>query len=340
MANVDDGRKSMMSGTSSEGFPTIELGTTGLRVSAVSLGTPRIGSDTEIGAQVSDEAASTAAGLLNGPFRVVDTSNSYGWGQSEKAIGRGIKLLGGLPPERIVMTKADRDRETGRFDGERVLRSFEESRERLGLDYFPIYHLHDPYTMTFGEAMAKGGAVEALVRLKEEGLVGSLGIAAGPIALLSDYLSTGIFDVLLTHNRYTLLDRSAEELIAGAAAAGVGVFNAAPFGGGLLAKGVTSDSTYAYEPVKPETLRWLTRLEAVCAAWKVELPTAALHFSMRNPNVSSTLVGTARVSRVDELQRMMSAVVPEGFWDDFAELGTPPLASDGVAVPAADAGAR
>lgn len=300
------------------------LGNTGLEITEVSLGTAFVGSDRERGEPVSEEAIAAGRAILNSPFTITDTSNSYGHGRSEIALGHAVRANGGLAEGSLLITKSDRDRDTGVFTGERALRSFEESVQRLGVEYFPIYQLHDPYSITFEEAMAPGGAVSSLIRLREEGLVGHLGIAAGPLSLLERYLDTGVFDVVLTHNRYTLLNRSAEPFIERAHERGIGVFNAAPFGGGLLASGAREGASYAYEPASAETLAWLERLDAVCAEWQVDLRAAALHFSLRNPLISSTVIGTARASRVPEFEALVEARIPEGFWDAVAALGTPP----------------
>lgn len=322
--------------TSSAGFAMSAmepkpLGSTEIMVNALSLGTPRVGKDQPIGAAPSEIAVRTAVDMLCSDFLVVDTSNNYGDGRSEIAIGRALQRLGGLPKGHTVATKADAEPGTGVFDAGRVKRSFEESTHRLGIDHFPIYHLHDPYSITVQEAGAKGGAIEGLLWLKEQGLIGSVGVATGPVEELSAYLDTGAFDVLLTHNRYTLLDRSAEDLIASAAARNIAVFNAAPFGGGLLASANRTSTNYAYMPASPEVLTWLARLEAVCADWDVALPAAAVQFSMRNPNVSSTVVGTTKSSRLPGFAAMVTAAIPEAFWTAVSELGTPPLASAGVA---------
>src|SRR5690606_23507298 len=178
-----------------------------------------------------------AVGLLTGPHGLVDTSNMYARGRSETVLGAAIAELGGVPSGTLVLSKADRDLDTGAFDRDRVWRSFEESTERLGLERLPLYQLHDPYTVTFEEAMGSGGAVQGLLELREQGLVGAIGVAAGPTELLTRYVRTGAFQVLLSHNRYTLVDASAADLFAEAADRGMTVLNAAPFGGGLLANG-------------------------------------------------------------------------------------------------------
>src|SRR5699024_4532737 len=143
--------------------------------------------------------------------------------------------LGGLPEGIQVISKADRDLATGVFDRDRLLRSFEESTSRLGLDTLPLYQLHDPYTINFEESIAPGGAVQALVELREQGAVSAIGVAAGPSSLIREYVQTDAFDALLSHNRYTLVDSSAADLFEEARRRDMVVFNAAPYGGGLLA---------------------------------------------------------------------------------------------------------
>ena len=137
----------------------------------------------------------------------------------------------------MLATKVDPDPRTGDFSGDRVRASLEESMERLGVDRIALLHLHDPERITFDEGVAPGGPVEALVDLRERGLVEHLGVAGGPVGLLQRYLDTGEFEVVLSHNRYTLLDRSAEPLFRSAAERGLGVLNAAPYGGGMLVEG-------------------------------------------------------------------------------------------------------
>ncbi len=121
--------------------------------------------------------------------------------------------------------------------------------ERLGVDHLALLHLHDPERISFAEAMAPGGPVEAMRELVAEGLVDHLGVAGGPIELLRRFVATGFFEVVLTHNRWTLLDQSAGPLLDDCDAAAVAVLNGAPFGGGMLAKGpLRSRSTAIVKP--------------------------------------------------------------------------------------------
>ena len=268
--------------------------------------------------------AGLAAALLSSSFRQIDTGNNYAFGRSEQLLGEAIAAAGGLPADKVVFSKADQDPETGVFDGDRVLRSFDETCSRLGLDTLPLYHLHDPYTITVSQGMASGGAVEALLRLREEGLVGAIGVAAGEHGLVEDYIRTDAFDVVLTHNRFTLVDRTAETILRLATERGMTVFNAAPFGGGILAGSTFRGATYGYQPASAEFLAHLDAVRTLCARWDVSVAGAALAFSLAEPRIHSTVVGIYSRQRLDGLPALAATVVPEGFWEALDALGPPP----------------
>lgn len=269
-----------------------------------------------------DEAL--AAALLASPFRQLETGNNYALGRSEQLLGDAIAAIGGLPPHKVVFSKADQDAATGIFDAGRLLRSFDETTTRLGLDTLPLFHLHDPYTITVAQGMAAGGPVEALIRLRDEGRVGAIGIAAGERALVEDYIRTDVFDVVLTHNRWTLVDRTAETILALATERGMTVFNAAPFGGGILAGSTFRGETYGYAPASAALLRHLDAVRALCGEWGVSVAAAALHFSLREPRIHSTVVGVYSRQRLDELPGLIATDIPADFWDALEALGDPP----------------
>jgi D-threo-aldose 1-dehydrogenase len=269
-----------------------------------------------------DEAL--AAALLASPFRQLDTSNNYSGGRSEALLGEAIRAVGGLPAGKVVFSKADQDPSTGVFDGDRLRRSFDESTERLGLETIPLYQLHDPYTLSVAEGMAPGGPVEALIRLRDEGRIGAIGIAAGERALVEDYLRTDVFDVVLSHNRWTIVDRTAETILRLATERGMTVFNAAPFGGGILGGSTFRGDSYGYQPASTAFLTHLERVRALCAEWGISVAAAALAFSMREPRVHTTVVGIYSLERLAELPGLAATEIPEGFWSALDALGEPP----------------
>jgi D-threo-aldose 1-dehydrogenase len=129
--------------------------------------------------------------------------------------------------------------------------------------------------------------------------------------------------VLITHNRWTLVDRSADGLLDEAVSLGIGAVNGAPFGGGILAKGPAADPNYCYSPAADEVLRRVRDMEVACARHGVPLAAAALQFSTRDPRIASTIVGISRPERVDETVRLASWAVPQQLWDVLEPLAAP-----------------
>ncbi len=297
------------------------LGSTGLVVSAVCLGGGPLGSMPRLfGEDVDAERGiATVLAALDSPIRFIDTSNGYSDGESERRIGAALTRVGGVPEGVVVETKTDPDGDD--YSGDRVRRSVEESMARLGMDHLPVVHLHDPEFHDFAAMTAPGGAVEALVGLKEQGVVGAIGVAGGDVHVIARYLELEVFDLLLTHNRWTLVDRSAGPIIAEAHRQQMGVLNAAVHGGGILGRQSDADSptTYGYRPAPQPVLAAVRAMRAVCARYGTDLPTAALQFSVRDPQFASTIVGMSRPERVAQNVAAAQAQLPD---DLFAELET------------------
>jgi D-threo-aldose 1-dehydrogenase len=283
----------------------------------VTIGTSPLGKRPERGELLADA-------MLASPYRQLDTANNYAAGLSETLLGDALRRLGGLPPDKVIFSKVDADPVTGVFDADRVRRSFDETRSRLGLDTLPLLHFHDPYMLEVRDAMAPGGPVAALTALRDEGAVGAIGIAAGKRSLMEEYVRTGAFDAVLNHNRWTLVDRSAGTLWDLATERRMAVFNAAPFGGGILAGSTTRGPKYAYTEASGELLDFIERMQALAIEWGIELAAAAVQFSLADPRIHSTVVGMSSIARLESLPGLVSATIPEGFWEAFRGLGTPP----------------
>jgi D-threo-aldose 1-dehydrogenase len=303
------------------------LGRTGLEVSPVCIGTSPLASMPEhYGYEVGEQRAkATISAALRGPFNFIDTSNNYGAGAAERYIGSMLAAAGGLPPGFVLATKVDADPDTGDFSGERVKRSVEESLGRLGMDRVQLMYLHDPeFHLSFAAAMAPGGAVQALAQLRDEGVLGHLGVAGGQVQLLRDFIATGLLDVVLCHNRFTLVDRSAWPLMDDARRRGVAFVNAAPYGGGILAQGPGAQPRYAYEPAGEAICDAVRAMRRACAARDVPLAAAALQFSVREPRVASTVVGVSEPARIEETVRLMAQQVPDELWAELDSLAIAP----------------
>jgi D-threo-aldose 1-dehydrogenase len=286
-------------------------------VSAVCIGASPLGSVPEIYGYEVDEATAVATvqRALSSPVRFVDTSNQYSGGESERRIGKALQSAGGLPDGYVIATKADPAPGDTDFTGARVHASFRESTERLGGVRFGVYYLHDPERFDIDDMIGPGGAVEAMAELKRDGLVDSIGVAGGDLDELRRYVDTGVFDVVLNHNRYTLLDQSAGPLIDHATSAGMSFVNAAPYASGILAKPATARPPYQYRPPSPAILETTERLRRACDDYGVSLAAVALQFSTRHPRISSTVVGVSAPQRVDELVANQAASIPDEMWE-------------------------
>jgi len=295
-----------------------------LQVTPLCIGTAALGDmpETFDYSVSTDQALTTLRAVLDSPINFIDTAASYGDGESERRIGLLLREIGGLPEGVVLSTKADRDLHTGDFSGEQIKRSVERSLRLLGVDRLQIVYLHDPEHTTFRDAMAPGGPVEVLANFKDEGVIDHIGVAGGPIAMEIQYVETGLFETVITHNRYTLLNRSADPLLTLAAAKGMAVLNAAPYGSGILAKGPDAYARYAYQAAPPELVRRTRELAAICARFNVPLAAAALQFSLRDPRLTSTIAGITRPERIAQTLELASVSIPDELWSELDTVHT------------------
>jgi D-threo-aldose 1-dehydrogenase len=291
------------------------LGGTGLAVTPLCVGGSVLGSmPGAFGYSVpAERGIATVRRVFGSPVNFLDTAAGYSDGDSERRVGAALRENGGLPADFVLATKADPIGDD--FSADAVRRSVAGSLERLGLDRLQLVHLHDPERISFTDAM--NGPVEALLDLQRQGVIAHLGVAGGPIPLLRQFLRTGAFQVVLTHNRFTLLDRSAEPLLDEAFAGGYGVLNAAPYNGGFLAKGPAEQPRYVYQRASPDVLRRVGEIAEVCDRHDVPLPAAAVQFSMRDERISSTVVGMSTPERVAETLRLASWPIPTELWEEI-----------------------
>lgn len=296
----------------------VPLAQTGLTIPNVIFGTSGLGGMVQTyGYDVdSERAKATVRAIIEAPTGILDTARIYA--QSENRIGEVIRERGGLPEGFIVSTKLDRDPDTGRFDAAAARRSLETSLKLLNLDRVDILHLHDPeYVKDPNDYAGPDGSIAELMKMKEEGLTTATGLAAGPVDLMMPLMRDWDFDVVLSHNRYTLMNRNADPLIDLAVSRGMAVWNAAPYGGGLLAKGTAAHPRYAYKTASEEVLEPARQIEAICARYGIPPGAAALQFSMRDPRITATVCGVSRPERVQQTLDWAAVTVPDAAWEEL-----------------------
>ena len=301
---------------------TRQIGRTSLKTSTIVAGASPLGSMPHLyGYDVGESAGvDFVRALLRSPIRAIDTSNNYGDGNSERRIGKAIALAGGVPDDFLIITKVDSAR--GDYSGARVRESLRESLERLGVERVPLLFLHDPDAFDFDYVSAPGGAIDALAKIREGGIADAIGVATGDTMLLHRYLDLGVFDAILSHNRFTLVDRSADELFTRAVEMGVGVLNAAIYGGGILAR-PREATMYSYKPASHALLETIAAMDSVCTRYGIDLATAALQFSLRDPRIDATVVGITNERRITSLIASAGADIPVAVWDELEQLVPP-----------------
>jgi D-threo-aldose 1-dehydrogenase len=323
---------------------TRPLGRTGLRLTELGQGTAPLGGLFEL---VSDEDADgVLAAAWEAGVRYVDTAPWYGHGLSEHRTGRFLRRV---PRDAFVLStkvgRVLRRRQRGAavqetiwagalpfeyafdygYDG--VLRSWEDSLQRLGLDRVDLLAIHDLDVQHHGSALAahlselERGGLRALAELRDAGEIAGVGAGINELGMIPRLLALADLDFVILALPYTLLDQEAlEEELPLCSERGVGVVIGAPFASGVLAPGA-GRATYAYGPVPADVAARVRRLRAACARHGVALAAAALQFPLGHPAVASVIPGALTGAQARENTAAFAAPVPSALWDELRRDG-------------------
>jgi D-threo-aldose 1-dehydrogenase len=306
-------------------------------VSRVGLGSAPFGNLYEV---MTDEACQAVVDAAwEAGVRSFDTAPHYGIGLAERRLGTA---LAGRPRDDVtVSTKVGRVlvptperageldehgfvtpalyRREWDFSRDGILRSIDESLTRLGLDDLEIVYLHDP-DEHWEQASTDG--VDALIELRDQGVVGAIGAGMNQSAMLTEFVRRCDIDVVMVAGRYTLIDRSAEDdLLPLALDRGISVVAAAVYNSGLLSLPVVpGDAMYDYRPAPAEVIARARAMAEVCSRHGVTLPDAALQFPLRHPAVSSVVVGVRTAQQVADTIHRATVPIPDALWADLEEV--------------------
>ncbi|MFI6350130.1 aldo/keto reductase [Streptomyces sp. NPDC050560] len=313
----------------------------GQRLTRLGLGAAQLGNLAR--ATTDEDAAGAVAAAWASGVRYFDTAPHYGLGLSERRLGAA--LADRPRAEYTVSTKvgrllvpsprtADRQDDGGfavpaahrrqwDFSRDGILRSLEGSLERLGLDRVDIVYLHDPDDH-WEQASTTG--VATLVELRDQGVVGSVGVGMNQAAMPAEFVRRCDIDLVMLAGRHTLLDQSAtEELLPLALERGVEVVAAAVYNSGLLASPrPPADATYDYTPASRELTERARALADVCERHGTTLPAAAVGYPLRHPAVACVVLGARDASQSTANARRLGAEVPEALWAELTALGLIP----------------
>jgi D-threo-aldose 1-dehydrogenase len=310
------------------------LGQGGVEITRVGLGSAPLGG---LFTPVSDaDAEATIARAWALGVRYFDTAPLYGFGLAERRMGA---FLRGQPRESFVLSskvgrllrRRDRPPRDDRlykgtpeerpvfdysYDG--VMRSVDESLERLGLDRIDILYIHDPDNH-HDEAIA--GAFRALDRLRSDGSVRAIGAGMNQHEMLARFATEATFDCFLLAGRYSLLDQGAlTGLMEICTARGVGLVLGGVYNSGILAA-PQAGATFDYREADPALLARAQRLDAICRGHGADLKAAAIQFALAHPAVSGVVMGARSAAEVGENMAMAHKDVPTSVWSDLRREG-------------------
>lgn len=332
----------------------VKFGRVDLKVTQFGFGTAPIGN---IFREIDED---TSNGMIDCAWdagvRYFDTAPMYGHGLSELRTGQGLRWKD--RDELVLSSKVGRLLRPARradidfapwtnaapftmefdysYDG--VMRSFEDSLQRLALEHMDICFIHDIDVFTRGAEQpevfkqAMDGAWKALESLRDQGVVKAIGVGVNEWEVCHAALEQRDFDCFLLAGRYTLLEQAAlDKFLPLCEERGAAVVVGGGFNSGILATGAKEGAKYNYAPAPAEIMQKVAKIEEVCAQYDVPLPAAALQFVVAHPAVPTFMAGTRTVEQLQQNLTWFSYDIPVEFWADLKAKG---LLREDAPVPA------
>ncbi len=274
---------------------------------------------------------------LDAGIEFVDTAPFYGFGRSEHFVGAGIR-----GKQKIVLsTKAGRvlkkqpiPKELAAdwpgsfpfnpvydytYDG--VMRSYEDSLQRLGVSKIDVLLLHDIGEMQHGPELNKrlfadamSGGYKALDELRAAGEIQAIGLGVNEREVCLAAMEHGQWDAFLLAGRYTLLEQTPlHDLLPACEKAGTGIILGGPYNSGVLAGG----DTWNYAKAPENVMHKAQRIAKVCESHGVNLSAAALQFPLGCTLVASVIPGARSEAEMLQNLAWFDSTIPTSLWSDL-----------------------
>jgi D-threo-aldose 1-dehydrogenase len=321
-------------------FPKRRIGRTSLEVTALGLGTATLGGS-RIEVSRAEAEAIVRAAWASG-VRYVDTAPYYGFGQAERAVGDALRdefrddwvlstkvgrLLrphagprGGGGPQHVMPFDPIYD-----YSHDGIMRSFEDSLQRLGLARIDILYVHDIGTYQHGKEAhparmrtLRQSGYRALEELRRSGVVRAIGIGVNEREVLLEALEWGAWDAFLLAGRYTLLEQAPlDDLLPKCLKAGTSIVIGGPLNSGILA----GRDTWNYRAAPPEVVARVDAIRAVCERHGVPLAAAALQFPLAHPAIAAIIPGPRTAAEFRANLALLQQPIPAALWQDLRDAG-------------------
>lgn len=279
--------------------------------------------------------------------RYFDSAPHYGAGLSERRMGVALHDLHAA--DRVISSKVgrilrplvnaqysqDMDFEDAApftrdydYSYDAVMRSFEDSIQRLGVAQIDVLLMHDIGKVVHGEQhdnifkTAMDSGFKAMDKLRSEGVVKSIGLGVNEWQVCQQSMRHVDFNCFMVANCFTLLNNSiTDDFVGDCKTKSVDLIVAAPFNSGILATGSENPSEYFYEQAPKDVIDLVKQFEAVCEAFDVSLGAAAIQYPLRFDVVKSVVIGMTEASRIDANVAWYEEVIPDDFWSALEQQG-------------------
>ena len=322
------------------------LGKSGVEVTIMGFGGAPLGNMYQ--AFSDQQARATLEACYDAGIRYFDTAPLYGFGLSEHRLGEALR--GRQRDAFVLSTKVGRllrpgdpaALDHGQFRGslpfaqvydysyDGVMRSVDDSLQRLGTWRIDILLVHDLDVWTHGSEEARrarvqefmAGGYRAMVELREQGAVRAIGAGVNETAACQDLAERGDFDCFLLAGRYTLLEQAPlDHFLPLCATRNIALIIGGAYNTGILATGAIPGAYFQYAPAPPEIMERVRRIEAVCARHGVRLASAALQFPLGHPVVATVIPGTRSPAEVAQNVEIFAPEIPADFWAELKHEG-------------------
>lgn len=278
-------------------------------------------------------------------LRYFDTAPFYGFGLSERRTGDFLRskpretyvlstkvgrLLRPVPEAQVpdhsyvnpLSFAVDYDYS---YDG--IMRSFEFSFARLGLNRIDILYVHDIGAYTHGaernavyQRQLLDSGMKALEELKSSGAISAYGLGVNEVEVCMDVIARSPIDCILLAGRYSLLDRSAERgLLEACRRQQISLVIGGVFNSGILATGPVPGANFDYGPASDDIVRRVRSMQEIAGAHAIPLAAAAMQFPLREPVVANVLIGTAKAASLTRNMDLLNVTIPEAAYEEMEQ---------------------
>lgn len=328
-----------------------KLGRSSLYVSELGFGGASIGN--LYGACTNLEAETVVSKSWDLGIRYFDTSPSYGNGLSERRLGLALQQYpredyivstkvgdflyadaNSLPPATIFVHQAPFYlRYDYSYDG--IKRVFEDSLQRLGLNYIDILLVHDLDPIihdqkTFAQHFRHyvEGGYKALDELRAQGMIKAIGFGVKKWEVCAEALKYGDYECFMLERNYTLLEQPAfANFLPLCLKKNIAILLAGPFASGILGSGPVKGAYFHHKKADQETLDRVKQIQQICQEYAVPIQAAAIQFPLRHPAIASVVIGTRSAERMQENIDFLHYKIPEQLWEALKQEGIIPQAA-------------